>query len=56
LLELPQNAVGAAASNFFVVVIPLDKSLWRPGSRRIKFTRPGTDGSYVSATCQAGST
>jgi hypothetical protein len=42
-----QTAAGAAASSYFVVVIPQDKSLWRPGSRRIKFTRSATDGSYV---------
>ena len=35
-----------AASQYFVVVFPVDRSLWRVGSRRIRATRAATDGTY----------
>jgi hypothetical protein len=42
-----QTAGGAPAPEFVVVAFPADKSLWLPNSRRIKFTRPATDGRYL---------
>ena len=38
---------GQSGSDFFVVAIPADRVYWTPGSRRIRSTRPGTDGRYV---------
>ena len=37
---------GQAGSDFFVVALPADKAYWTPQSRRIRSTRPGTDGRY----------
>lgn len=42
-----QTAAGAPLSEYVVVAIPADKALWRPGSRRIRFTRPATDGGFL---------
>jgi carboxypeptidase family protein len=35
---------GAPMSDFFIIVFPADRGLWKAGARRIKSTRPGTDG------------
>jgi uncharacterized protein (DUF2141 family) len=37
---------GQAGSDFFVVALPADRAYWMPQSRRIRSTRPGTDGRY----------
>jgi len=37
---------GQAGSDFFVVALPADRAYWIPQSRRIRSTRPGTDGRY----------
>ena len=34
------------ASDYFIVVLPADRSLWQPGSRRIRHVRAAQDGSY----------
>lgn len=42
-----QTASATPAPGLVVVVFPEDKALWLANSRRIKFTRPGTDGLFV---------
>jgi hypothetical protein len=37
---------GQAGTDFFVVALPADRVYWIPQSRRIRSTRPGTDGRY----------
>jgi hypothetical protein len=41
-----QLSSGRPAPNYFIVVFPVDASLRVPNSRRVKFTRPATDGSF----------
>jgi uncharacterized protein (DUF2141 family) len=41
-----QTAGGVPAPDYFMVVFPTDKTLWRAGARRIKSTRPGNDGRF----------
>ena len=46
----PCEIVGTAPSSTasrVVVVFPVDRALWRPGSRRIAGVRPSSDGQYV---------
>jgi hypothetical protein len=43
-LEVP---AGRSASEYFIVVFPEDRSMWRPRARRIQSARAGTDGAYV---------
>ena len=46
----PGEILGAAPSSTgsrVVVVFPVDRALWRPGSRRIAGVRPSSDGQYV---------
>jgi hypothetical protein len=38
---------GQATTDYYVVVIPADRALWQPNSRRMKLTRPSTAGRYV---------
>jgi hypothetical protein len=45
---------GSAAASYYVVLAPADASLRRPGSRRLKFTRPATDGQYSLRDVPAG--
>ena len=37
---------GQQSSDYFIVVLPADRSLWQPGSRRIWHLRTAQDGSY----------
>jgi hypothetical protein len=37
---------GRAATDYYILVFSSDRRHWTPGSRRIRMTRPGTDGSY----------
>lgn len=41
------SASGAAATDYFVIVIPADRAYWLPFSRRIVSTRPDGQGRYV---------
>jgi hypothetical protein len=38
---------GQSATDYAVVVIPAERALWRPNSRRMKVARPSTAGRYV---------
>lgn len=49
-----QTAEQLPASDYFVVVFSPDRSHWRPGSRRVRFTRPSTDGRFVFHDLPAG--
>jgi hypothetical protein len=40
------TAAGQPASDLVVVVFPADRAFWRPGARRLRLTRPSTDGEY----------
>jgi hypothetical protein len=48
------TAAGLPAPEYFVIVMPADPALRLPGSRRIKSTRPATDGAFVFADLPAG--
>jgi uncharacterized protein (DUF2141 family) len=37
---------GRPATDYYILVFSADRRYWTPGSRRIRMTRPGTDGSY----------
>ena len=37
---------GTPAPDYFVLVFPADRELWRPGSRRVHTTRPATNGMF----------
>jgi hypothetical protein len=41
-----QSAAGPPAPDYFVVVFPADRSLWKAGSRRIRSTPPDTTGAF----------
>lgn len=49
-----QSATNTPASDYFVVVFSRDRVYWRPGARRVQFTRPGTDGRFVFRDLPAG--
>jgi len=49
-----QSAANVPAPDYFVVVFSPDRAYWRPASRRVRFTRPGTDGRYTLAALPAG--
>jgi hypothetical protein len=38
---------GQPATDYYVVVIPADRTLWRPNSRRTKIARPSSAGRYL---------
>jgi hypothetical protein len=42
-----QDASGRAAPDYYMVLFPLEPTLWLPGSRRIRTTRPATDGRFI---------
>jgi hypothetical protein len=48
------SAEGTPASDYVVVVLPRDRALWRPDSRRIQSARPATDGSFSIQDLPAG--
>ncbi len=48
------DATGRPAPDYTIVLFPSDKTLWS-SSRRIRTTRPGTDGKYVIDDLPAGS-
>jgi hypothetical protein len=42
------------ATELTVVVFPTERRFWRPGSRRIRATRPGTDGRFTVTPLPGG--
>jgi hypothetical protein len=49
-----RTSAGAAASEYFVVVIPSDRGLWQPGSRRFRAVRPDTSGQFILSRLPSG--
>jgi hypothetical protein len=49
-----QSASGQLVTEYYIVAIPTDRSLWRPRSRRILSVRPATDGRFVFTDLLAG--
>ena len=49
-----QADAGASATDYAVVAIPADRSLWLPNSRRMRVARPGADGRFVIRDLPAG--
>ncbi len=49
-----QTGSGAPATDYFVVVFPAESSAWLPGGRRLKSTRPATDGRFTFADLPPG--
>jgi hypothetical protein len=49
-----QTATGQPAPDYFVIVMPADTALRVAGSRRVKSTRPATDGQFKFADLPAG--
>lgn len=49
-----RNASGQPVPEHFIVVFPAEKSRWVPGSKRIRITRPGTDGQFNVGGLPAG--
>jgi len=49
-----RTAVGRPAPEYVVIVLPADRALRGFGSRRVRSTRPGTDGTYVFSDLPAG--
>jgi len=49
-----QDAGGRAATDYYILVFPTDRKYWTPGSRRVRMTRPGTDGTFGVKGLPAG--
>jgi hypothetical protein len=49
-----QTAAGAAAPDYYVVVVPADRTRWIEGSRRMQAVRPDTDGVFSVTQLPAG--
>ena len=49
-----ETASGAPATDYFVVVLPSDRSLWDAGARRVRSTRPASDGVFTFADLPPG--
>jgi hypothetical protein len=49
-----QTPTGSAATDYFVVVLPVNREQWRPQSRRIRSTRPASDGRFAFPDLPAG--
>jgi hypothetical protein len=49
-----QAASGQPASDYYVVVFSADRAHWGPGSRRVKSTRPSSDGTWSVRDLPAG--
>jgi uncharacterized protein (DUF2141 family) len=41
-----QDRGGRATTDYYILVFSSDRRHWTPGSRRVRMTRPATDGSY----------
>jgi hypothetical protein len=48
------TAAGQPASAYYIVAVPADAAFWTPASRRVKSTRPGTDGAFSVLDLPAG--
>lgn len=48
------DAGGRPVTRYSIVVFTTDRSLWLPGARRVRATRPATDGSFVVDALPAG--
>jgi len=48
------NPGGRAATEYYILVFPADRAHWTPGSRRIRMTRPATDGRFTVRGLPAG--
>lgn len=51
---LLQSGSGEPTTDFYIVALPADRALWRPGSRRIVSTKPATDGRFLFSGLLAG--
>jgi hypothetical protein len=49
-----QDRAGRAAPDYYVLVYSADRAHWTPGSRRIRMTRPATDGAFELRGLPAG--
>jgi hypothetical protein len=49
-----QSAANVPAPDYFLVVLSADPTHWRAASRRVQFTRPGTDGRFIVRDLPAG--
>jgi hypothetical protein len=49
-----QDRNGRAATDYYVLAFPADRQYWKPGSRRIRMMRPGTDGAFSATGLSAG--
>jgi hypothetical protein len=50
-----QTPAGRPATEYFVVALPTDRALWLPNARRVRSTRPATDGQFAFADLPPGS-
>ena len=41
-----QDSSGRAATDYYILVFSSDRKYWTPGSRRVRMTRPATDGAF----------
>ncbi len=41
-----QDSSGRAATDYYILVFSSDRKYWTPGSRRVRMTRPATDGVF----------
>jgi uncharacterized protein (DUF2141 family) len=46
LTGLLKDPGGRPATDYYILVFSSDRKYWTPGSRRVRMTRPATDGSY----------
>jgi hypothetical protein len=49
-----QDRSGRAATDYFILIYSVDRGTWIPGSRRIRTTRPATDGAFSVKGVPAG--
>jgi hypothetical protein len=49
-----QDRGGRAATDYYMLVFSSDRASWTPGSRRIRMTRPATDGAFSVKGLPAG--
>ena len=51
-----QDPGGRAATDYYILVFSSDRTHWTPGSRRVRMTRPATDGSFTVKGLRPAST